>query len=99
MAENKDAKNEKGKTVVTKNVKSVKAADKGKEAVKPKLWTRIVLFWRSLKSDVKKITWPERKEVIKKTGVVLGLILLVGAVVGLLDVVFGFGINFLGGLM
>jgi preprotein translocase subunit SecE len=88
--------NEKGKSV--KTVKAVKTVDKNAPPAKLKPWTRVANFWRSFKSDIKKIVWPDRPQVIRKTGVVVGLILLVGAVVGLLDLAFGFGINMLGGI-
>jgi len=46
-------------------------------------------FYRETKSEVKKITWPSRKELIQHTEVVVTSIILVGALLALADFVFG----------
>ncbi len=50
---------------------------------------RIVLFFRDYKSEVKKIVWPNWKDVIKNTVIVLIMCLIIGAFIWLLD--FGLG--------
>ena len=50
---------------------------------------RIVLFFRDYKSEVKKIVWPNIREVLKNTGIVLIMCLLIGVFIWLLD--FGLG--------
>ena len=50
---------------------------------------RIVLFFRDYKSEVKKIVWPNIKEVLKNTGIVLIMCLLIGAFIWLLDLGLG----------
>jgi len=63
---------------------------KGKE--KMKLGARIKKFFRDYRSEMKKIVWPTRSQVIQNTGVVLISIIFIAAVVGLLDLAFGTGI-------
>lgn len=50
---------------------------------------RIVLFFRDYKSEVKKIVWPGIKDVLKNTGIVLIMCLLIGAFIWLLDLGLG----------
>ena len=68
---------------------------KGKE--KMKLGARIKKFFRDYRSEMKKIVWPTRPQVIQNTGVVIIAIVFIAAIVGLLDLLFGTGvINLLG---
>lgn len=48
----------------------------------------IAKWWRELKSELKKIVWPNRQTVMKNTGVVLMVIVVVGAAVWVMDAVF-----------
>ena len=74
----------------TKNVKPVKLDKHGKEKVK--LGERIKKFLRDYKSEMKKIVWPTRAQVIQNTGVVIFAIMFIAAIVGILDLMFGTGI-------
>ena len=78
----------------TKSNKPVKSETKigkdGKE--KLKLGARIKKFFRDYRSEMKKIVWPTRTQVIQNTGVVVIAILFVAVIVGLLDLAFGTGI-------
>jgi preprotein translocase subunit SecE len=47
------------------------------------------LFLRETKAELKKITWPSRKELIQHTEVVVTSIVLVGALLALADFTFG----------
>ena len=59
------------------------------KGAKKTIFKRIVLFFRDYKSEVKKIVWPNIKEVLKNTGIVLIMCLLIGIFIWLLD--FGLG--------
>jgi len=74
----------------TKNVKAVKTDKNGKP--KMKLGDRIKKFFRDYRSEMKKIVWPTRPQVIQNTGVVLIAIIFIAVVVGLLDLLFGTGV-------
>lgn len=50
---------------------------------------RVVRFFRDYKSEVKKIVWPNFKDVVKNTGIVLIMCVIIGAFIWLVD--FGLG--------
>jgi preprotein translocase subunit SecE len=56
-------------------------------------------FYRETKSEIKKVTWPSRKELIQHTEVVITSIILVGALIALADFTFGNITNFVLGRM
>ncbi|MCL1792813.1 MAG: preprotein translocase subunit SecE [Oscillospiraceae bacterium] len=74
----------------TKNAKPVKLDKNGKEKVK--LGERIKKFLRDYKSEMKKIVWPTRQQVIQNTGVVIFAIMFIAVIVGILDLAFGTGV-------
>jgi len=49
---------------------------------------KIMDFIREAKAELKKVTWPSRKQVWYSTLVVIGISLMVAAYLGVLDVVF-----------
>ena len=58
-----------------------------------RMLTGIVRFFKEFKSDVKKISWPSRKQVINNSVVVIVMVLLLGAVIWILDFVFASGLR------
>jgi preprotein translocase subunit SecE len=46
-------------------------------------------FYRETKSEIKKVTWPSRAELIQHKEVVITSIILVGAIIALADFTFG----------
>lgn len=58
-------------------------------------FSRIAKFFREIKSEIKKITWPAVPAVFKSMGVTLVVIIVIGAFVFALD----FGLNKLLGLV
>ena len=60
-----------------------------KKAKKTKKPNRIVKFVRDLVSEVKKVVWPSKKQVLNNTGVVLAVCILSGACLFAVDSVFG----------
>jgi preprotein translocase subunit SecE len=55
---------------------------------KPNFFLRIVIFIRQVFAELRKVVTPTRKELVKFTGVVLGFVIVMMAVVYGLDVVF-----------
>jgi preprotein translocase subunit SecE len=49
--------------------------------------------FRETRAEVRKVTWPNRKELLQHTEVVVSSILLVGAVLWIVDLVFGQMLN------
>ena len=62
---------------------------------KAKLGDRIKKFFRDYKSEMKKVVWPSKDQLIKNTSVVLFAIIFMSAIIGVLDLAFGFGISML----
>jgi preprotein translocase subunit SecE len=58
-------------------------------------WTRTQEFFREVSSEMKKVTWPSRPEVIGTTGVVLAATVFFGVYLWLCDVVFYRAIDFI----
>ena len=63
---------------------------------KPSFWTRFVEFFKNLPANIarpfrnmwyelKKVTWPAKKDLINYTLLVLAFIVFMGVVIGLLD--------------
>jgi len=42
-------------------------------------------YFRDLKSDFKKITWPTKRELANNTAVVMGVIIMIGVLVAFVD--------------
>ncbi|MFH1091973.1 MAG: preprotein translocase subunit SecE [Pseudomonadota bacterium] len=57
-----------------------KAVEKG-----PGFFVRTRQFFREVRIELKKVTWPSRKETIASTSVVVVLVLLVAVYLGLVD--------------
>jgi preprotein translocase subunit SecE len=49
-------------------------------------WSRTTQFLREVKIELKKVTWPSRKETVASTAVVLILVIIVSSFLGLVDV-------------
>ena len=60
-----------------------------------KLGQKLSKFIKDYKSEIKKISWSSWKDTVKATGVVLVFIIALAIVIGLLDLLFGKGIELL----
>ena len=69
-----------------------------KKSDKPSLWSRIASFARSIKSEVKKISWSTWTDVRKNTLVVIVVIAICAVGLAIVDYVFSWGITLLGKL-
>jgi preprotein translocase subunit SecE len=85
-----DLENKKANNPETKKVK--------KKSDKPSLWSRIAAFCRSIKSELKKISWSPWTEVRKNTLVVVVVIAACALALAIVDYVFLQGITALGKL-
>lgn len=66
----------------------VVAAGGGVREKKPNVFARLVIFIRQVFAELRKVVTPTRKELLKFTGVVLGFVVVMMAVVYGLDVLF-----------
>ena len=61
-------------------------------------WSGICKYFRELRSELKKVTWPTPKQVLKNTLIVAACVLVVGVFIWLFDFVARVGIDALIGL-
>lgn len=52
---------------------------------------------KATKSEIKKISWPTRKQLFNNTAIVIVCIIVIGVIIFILDTIFGFGFGFLTG--
>jgi len=52
-------------------------------------------FFKGLKKEFKKITWPTKDDTVKQTTAVIVISLVVGAIIALLDTAIQYGVDFL----
>lgn len=52
-------------------------------------------FFKGVKAEFSKVSWPGRNDVVKQSVAVIGVSVVVGALITLLDTVIQFGIKFL----
>ncbi len=57
-------------------------------AAQQSLPKRLVTFWHEVVSEMKRVTWPDRPQVIQLSIGVIGLSLFIGGVIWALDMVF-----------
>ena len=81
----------------TSAAKQILSKDSSKEPVltksstaaqKPKKESRLMTFLQGVRSEMKRVTWPTRTDVIRWSGVVVGALLFFGVFVFILDNIF-----------
>jgi preprotein translocase subunit SecE len=63
-----------------------------KETRRTGIFGRIGGFFREVVSELRKVIWPTRKELLTYTTIVIGFVTIMTTIVGLLDYAFGKGI-------
>jgi preprotein translocase subunit SecE len=66
-------------------------ANTGSVSTKDKMST----YFRGVRSELKKVIWPDRKELMNYTGVVIFISVLVAVIVYILDLVLGGVLSFI----
>ena len=78
--------------------KPAKAEKKAKKDEKPGFFQRVARWFREMKSELKKVVWPDGKTTAKNTGTVLLCSLIVGAAIWIFDAVAVLAVDTLIGL-
>ena len=60
---------------------------------KPNVFSRIANWFVDVKAELKRVVWPSFKKVKQNTIIVLLFVLVVGAVIWILDMLFNLGIR------
>lgn len=86
------SKVEASKAVSKKDAAPAKKAKAKKKNEKPGFFARIKNYFRSVKSEMKRVVWPSKKEFINYSVAVCVSLLVVGVVIALLDMLIGEGL-------
>lgn len=52
-------------------------------------------FFKGVKSEMKKITWPDKQTLLKQSVAVVSISVVVGAIITILDFIIQYGVKFL----
>lgn len=52
-------------------------------------------FFKGVKAEFKKITWPDKTSLFKQTVAVIGVSFVVGVIIAVMDFIIQYGVNFL----
>ena len=74
---------------------AVQAKKDKKSEKKPGFFARVGKWFRDMKSELKKVQWPTRKQTINNTLIVIACVIVVGIFIGLFDLVAQEGIRLL----
>ena len=80
---------------MAENEKAVQAKKEKKTDKKPGLFARAGKWFRDMKSELKKVQWPTRKQTVNNTLIVIACVIVVGTFIGLFDLVAQEGIRLL----
>lgn len=64
-------------------------------AKKASFGTRVKKFFRDTKSELKKVTWPTKSQLIHNTGIIIVFIIIITVILTVLDMGFGKLISYL----
>ena len=56
-------------------------------------WHKTTMYFRELRSELKKVVWSTPQQVLKNAAIVVGCVLVVGVFIRLIDFVAGIGIG------
>lgn len=97
MASNNEGLNSMANEIAKKGVKKVeKKVDKKidkKASVKRNIVEKVVKYFREVYGELKRVSWPTKKELVSYTLAVVVFVVLMSVIVGLLDFVFANGIK------
>ena len=57
--------------------------------------TRKPSFFKGVKAEFKKITWPDKSSLLKQTIAVISVSLVVGVIIAIMDFIIQYGVNIL----
>ncbi len=52
-------------------------------------------FWKGIQSEFRKITWPDKNQLVKQSIAVVAISIVLGLIITLLDTLLQYGVNFL----
>lgn len=97
-AEPKAATTQVAKAESRKAAAPAKKASKPKKAGKPGIFSRVKSYLGSVRSEMKRVVWPTKQELINYSVAVCASLIVVGVIIALLDAVIGTGLVAFAGL-
>ncbi len=89
------AENEKLEQSSQASSDKAKKAEKAGKKSKPGVFARAAKWLREMKSELKKVQWPTRKQVINNTLIVIACVIVVGVFIWVFDFIAGNAIQLL----
>lgn len=89
------AENEKQEQVQAGSAKAEKAKKDKKSNKKPGVFARIGKWLKEMKSELKKVQWPTRKQTVNNTLIVIACVIVVGLFIWVFDFIAGSAIEML----
>ena len=86
------------KKVAKNDVTSTKKLAKEKKNKKPGFFARVKNYFASVRSEMKRVVWPTKQELINYTVAVCASLIVVGVVIAVFDAVIGQGLVLFSGL-
>ncbi|AEB07474.1 preprotein translocase, SecE subunit [Coriobacterium glomerans PW2] len=94
----KSVKSAKGKSAAKPKSKANAKIAKAKKNKKPNIFVRFKRYIGSIRTEMRRVTWPTKKELINYSIAVCASLVVVGIVIALLDTVIGQGLVLFSGL-
>ncbi len=69
--------------------------DSAKSEKTEKSTSKLVKFWNGVKAEFKKITWPDKDDLLKQSIAVVVISVVVGAIITVLDFGMQYGVEFI----
>ena len=92
------SKRAESKKAAKNDVTSTKKLAKEKKNKKPGFFARVKNYFASVRSEMKRVVWPTKKELINYSLAVCASLIVVGVVIAVLDAVIGQGLVLFSGL-
>ena len=65
------------------------------DSAKSEKTSKLVKFWNGVKAEFKKITWPDKDDLLKQSVAVVIISVVVGAIIAVLDFGMQYGVDFI----
>ncbi|MBQ6807458.1 MAG: preprotein translocase subunit SecE [Lachnospiraceae bacterium] len=65
------------------------------DSAKTEKTPKLAKFWGGVKSEFKKISWPDQNDLLKQSVAVVAISVVVGAIITILDFALQYGVDFL----
>lgn len=65
------------------------------DSAKSEKTSKLVKFWNGVKAEFKKITWPDKEDLLKQSVAVVIISVVVGAIIAVLDFGMQYGVDFI----